>query len=331
MTEALAAGEPAEVTTTTTPAAAEPPAAAAPAEPGKTPEAPANPGTIIAEPGDDAPAAAPATWPEDWRQRLAGDDKKALKALERLSDPTAVWKKARELETKLSSGEYRRVPPKDATDEDLAAYRKEIGLPEKPEDYEISLPDGVVMGAADKPVFDSFKGIAHQANMTPDQLNAAANWYFQQQREQAEAQDDYDAEFRKTAEDELREEWGNDYRRNVNAISSVFAAAPEGVKERLLSGRIPVYDKDGNTVGMAPLGNDPAVVRWLSSLALELNPASTIMPGTHANSMQSIDDELDALRKRMSEDRDAYFKDEKAQARYKELLAAKDKINARAA
>lgn len=327
MSEELAAGAVAEEPTAQPAAPAAEPAAPA-AEPASEP---AKPASLIEEPGEDKPAATPATWPDDWRQKLAGEDKKALKTLERMADPTAVWKQAQELRAKLSSGEYKRVPPKDATEEDLAAYRKEIGLPEKPEDYEITLPQGAVMGEADKPVFDSFKGIAHKANMTPEQLNAAADWYFQQQREQAEAQDDFDQRFRSDAEEDLRADWGNDYRRNINSITGLFSTAPEGVKDRLLSGRIPIHDKDGNVTGMAPLGNDPAVVRWLVSLAQELNPAATIAPGSAANSMQSIDDEIAGIEKTMREDRAAYFKDEKAQTRYRELLAAKEKLASRAA
>lgn len=314
---------------TVDPAVAAEPAALSP-EPDPNPEA-AKPATIVEDPGEGKPVAAPATWPDDWREKLAGEDRKALKTLERMADPSAVWKRAQELQAKLSSGEYMRVPPKDATEEDLAAYRKEIGLPEKPEDYEIALPQGAVMGEADKPIFDSFKGIAHKANMTPDQLNAAADWYFQMQRDQADAQDQFDDDFRKTAEDELRGEWGNDYRRNVNSITGLFAGAPDGVKDRLLASRIPVYDKDGNVTGMAPLGNDPNVVKWLVSLASEINPAATLVPGSPSSSAQSIDEEIKAIEKRMVDDREGYFKDDKAQERYRELLAAQEKLNSRAA
>jgi hypothetical protein len=309
-------------------------AGVAPSDSGAKPDAAVNDGAdkpLIDGGGKDVEAAAPATWPDDWRQRLAGEDKKALKTLERMTDPGQVFKAYSELREKVSSGEYKRVPPKDATPEDLAAWRKEAGLPEKPEDYDVALPDGIVMGEADKPIFDSFKPVAHAANMTTEQMNAAADWYFKMQQQLADEQDDFDLNFRKTAEDSLREEWGNDYRRNVNAISGAFSSAPEGLKERFLKSRIPVMDEKGNVTGMAPLGNDPDVVKWLASMALEINPASTIAPGSPSASMTSIKDEIAAIEKRMSEDRAGYFKDEAMQNRYRQLLEAQDKLGSRAA
>jgi hypothetical protein len=78
-----------------------------------------------------APGAETATpqfdWPDDWRDRFAGEDKTFRRQLERYASPTDLARKARSLERKLSSGEYRRDLPANASDEDKAAWRAERG------------------------------------------------------------------------------------------------------------------------------------------------------------------------------------------------------------
>src|SRR5262245_1748274 len=99
---------------------------AAPAAPEK-PAAPAQPAT---------PAAAPAEpekkgyWPDGWQARLAGDDPDALKQIGRYASPEEIWKKAKSLERRLSSGELKAVLPKDPKPEDVSAWRKDNGIPE---------------------------------------------------------------------------------------------------------------------------------------------------------------------------------------------------------
>ena len=76
------------------------------------------------------------------------------------------------------------------------------------------------------------------------------------------------------------------------------------------------------------IGNDPDMVRFLVALALDKNPvASVVEDGDQTG--KSVDTEIASIEKRMREDRSAYFKDEKTQARYRELIGARDKIQAR--
>src|SRR5512135_169053 len=44
-------------------------------------------------------------WPDDWREKLAGNDEKALKRLGRFASPAGIFKSFRELEAKFSRGE----------------------------------------------------------------------------------------------------------------------------------------------------------------------------------------------------------------------------------
>ena len=60
------------------------------------------------------------------------DDKELFKQLERYASEADFGKAHVSLRGKLSSGEYRRVPPKDATPEQVAEWRADIGLPARP-------------------------------------------------------------------------------------------------------------------------------------------------------------------------------------------------------
>lgn len=268
--------------------------------------------------------AAPSTWPDNWRELMAGEDKAYLKTLSRMASPADVLKKARAAEQKLSSGEYRKVLGKDATDEERAAYRKEIGIPDKPEGYmeALALPKGVVLGDADKPLVESFAKAVHDVDMTPAQVSKAMSWYYTQLDEIKAAQEAADDEFRQSAEDTLRVDWGQaDYRRNLNAVKNMLAAAPKGVGERLFGGRT----ADGRLIA-----DDPETLKWMAQLALDMNPAASILPAGGADGA-AMESEIEKIEKFMQSNRAEYFRDEKMQDRYRKLLEARDKTKARAA
>jgi len=85
-------------------------------------ETTADAGTLI---GGDASAetieaSAPADWPADWRQKLAGEDKKTLERLGRMASPADLFKSYRALEQKVSAGELKKGLPENATPEQVA-------------------------------------------------------------------------------------------------------------------------------------------------------------------------------------------------------------------
>jgi hypothetical protein len=46
-----------------------------------------------------------------------------------------------------------------------------------PKDYTIELPDGVVLGEADREVVDAFTGAVHEKNWDNAKVNEALAWY----------------------------------------------------------------------------------------------------------------------------------------------------------
>lgn len=258
------------------------------------------------------------SWPENWREALAGQDEKRLKQLQRYSDPTAFANKTFALEAKLSSGEYRRDLPKDASPEQVAEWRKEHGLPDKPEDYKIELPEGVVLGEADKPVIDNFKQFALENNLSPDVLNKTLSWYYKNQDAVNQQREMVDASFHDEAKDSLIAEWGlKDYRANLSAMASIRDQMPEGLADRMLAGRT----ADGRLIG-----DDPQFLTWFASLSRELNPQATVVA---FDSGKTLDSELDQIRKFRRENPDKYDQDQSMQARERELLDAQIKTRSR--
>jgi len=74
--------------------------------------------------------------------------------------------------------------------------------------------------------------------------------------------------------------------------------------------------------------NHPDMARWLAMNARTINPVATVVPGAGANIAGAIDDEITSIEKMMRTDRQAYNKDEKMQARLRELYGARERAKA---
>lgn len=258
-------------------------------------------------------------WPENWRKEMAGtEDEKEISQLGRYATPADVWRKARELERQFSSGEYRKVNPfpDKGTPDEQNAWRKANGIPEAPDKYEIKLKDGKPLPDADKAQVESFAKLAHTLNMPPAHVNAAVQWMAEQTAQQAQEDAEQDAAEQKTYEDAQRAKWGTEYRRNENLINGLLDKAPQGVKDLLLKSRL----ADGTLVK-----NHPGMADFLVALALEINPQGTVVPNSSGNIGSAVDDEIKKLEGWMaapkgSPDSNKYWKDDRAQSRYRELL-----------
>lgn len=258
----------------------------------------------------------------DWRAAMAGEDKDFRKRLDRFASPPDFAKSYRALEQKLSSGEVKKALPENPTADDIAAYRKENGIPDKPEAYDVKLGNGIVPGEADKPVIELFKQFAHAKNLPPAALNDTLTWYYETQDAIASQKADQDETFRLKAEDDLRAEMGADYRRNMNVLGALRDSMPDTLSDRLLAGRT----ADGQIIG-----NDPAMVKWLVSLGLDLNPAATIIPSGQGEPGKNVDARLNEIRDFRRGNPDKYDSDKAMQQEERDLLDVQAKLNARKA
>jgi hypothetical protein len=269
---------------------------------------------------DDKTAVVPADWPEDWRAKLAGGDEKILKRFERYQSPKAVAEALLAAQQKISSGELKTAKPEKATPEQLTEWRKANGIPETPDKYDTSLPNGLVIGEADKPIVDEVLKAAHEADASPAVVKNVLSAYYKAQDVMQAQQAEQDADFKEETESALRAEWGPDYRRNLNQIESFLGSLPEGLGQRLAFARL----SDGR-----PLGADPVAARWLADLAREANPLASVMDNT-GDKAKGLTEEIDGLKAMMGNRTSEYWKGpnaEKHQARYRELITIKERFD----
>ena len=296
--------------------------------------------TIVASGDDDSSSEEQPTdaWPSDWREKAAehyaaGDKKlyqKEIKRLSRVKDPQDVWGMYRELESKFTSGTLIKKPGKDATEEDIKAYHKAIGVPDDPEEYlnDYDPPAGSIMENSDAEVLGDMVGILHQTGASKEAVHSIMDWYFEAQAAKLDEVITQDDNFRAEAARELKEELGPAYKRTVNSIGLLFQTAAGGatlendnsVMSRLLGGR---------TTDGVKIGDDPDVIRWLATLNAEINPLTTVVDSTE-NAARSANERIAEIEKYMREDRKGYSKDEPVQAEYRRLLEARQRAEARA-
>lgn len=259
----------------------------------------------------------PASWDEGWRNKIAGDDEKMLKRLERFASPKALAESYVQVSTKLSQS--RPLLGKDATPEQIKEFREYLGVPENPDGYDVS---GFTIKENDKRFLENYLAKAHATNQTNDQVRAGIQSYFDIAGALTEDIHARDGKVTQEATDALREEWGNEYRKNINLINSLMDGAPEGVKANFFKGRL----ADGT-----PIGSSVPVLRWLLSIERERNPTGTIVPGSGERMGETVQSEIDSIEKTMRTNRAEYNRDEKMQARYRELLEWRENHKKKAA
>lgn len=249
-----------------------------------------------------------ATWPSDWREKAAGGDAKKLARLTRYASPQALADAFIAAQNRINSGDLKAGHPgENAKPEDLAAWREANGIPVTPDKYDL----GREIPETSKAAIDKVLAAAHASNQSGAQIKATLDAYFESVEVARTERTQNDAKAMESAQDSLAADWGQDYRRNIALVRGFLDSAPPEVKDRLVAGRL----ADGT-----PIGSDPHVLNWLLGMALERNPTGTIVPGAGANMAQTVEDETAKIEKFMREHRTEYTRDEKMQARYRQLL-----------
>jgi hypothetical protein len=266
-------------------------------------------------------------WPEDWKERYvdkltdkAGkplDDagkEKMMKRLARYASPRAAMDAMINAQNKISAGDMTKIPGKDASPEEIAQYRKDMGIPEEAKDYDLTLSDGLVIGEDDKESVNSFLEIAHAGNYTQEQVSAGLSWYYKSQEDALAARFEADKTHKAAVEEELREEWGAEYRSNVNLMANYLGTDfDEGVAELITGARL----ADGT-----PLANHPGILRGFVAKARAANPMGALVPGSGTKQHDQMVAEIETLEKKMEE---GALKG-KDQERYLKLVSMRDKV-----
>jgi len=263
------------------------------------------------------------TWyKDDWRNQMAGNDAKELARLARFTDPTAVYKSYRDLETKVSSGALKQEVDISKLDEtQLADWRKANGIPATPGEYELNFPEGLVLSDEDETILGSVLETMHKQGRKASEVNDVVNKFLGARELAVAARMESDKVAIVESEETLRKAWqGADYQNNIAAVKNLLVSAPNGLGEQIAQARLP----NGKL-----LGTDPTALQWLATMAMELNPAGTIVPGQGTDQMKSIQSELAELNQLMAKDINAWRKNEPARERHRQLIDAELKLKAR--
>lgn len=298
------------------------PASPVTADPAANPN-PAGPATNPAgpDPANPNPPPAAAAWPETWRQAYAGDDPKKLARLERFTDPAKAFDALIEAQNKIRAGDFARPLAENATDQERAEWRTANGIPDKPDGYFAQLPNGLVIGADDKPLFDDVAGRLHKLDASPKVMHELTQWYYELADKETAAVQEVDRRQAAEAVETLRSEWGNDFKGNMGQVTGWLDGLGKELKSQLMDATLP----DGRR-----LFNSPEVIKWMAAQAREINPAGVLTPNAGENQMMSIDSELKQIDDLRRKDRKAYNANSQMQERERQLLDAQSKLKQRA-
>ena len=271
--------------------------------------------------GPDKEQAVPADFPDDWRDRMAGDNKKFHSVLKRYASPQTFANAYWSLRQKQDSGELKAPLPEDATDEQIAAWRKDHGIPEDPSGYDLSSEaTGFAIPEEDQPAINEFLKEMHGSNAHPEFVQKAVATFYRQKADAAAGVAERDAAIKVETEDALRAEYGPDYRRNMAGMHGMLDAAPEGLKANLMGARL----ADGTK-----LGDNANALRWLVQTARELNPVHSILPGNMDNSLKSITERRKEIREIRRKDPEEYRRNSDLRAEDRRLIEAEQKLKKR--
>lgn len=125
--------------------------------------------------------------PVAWYNRFKGDID--VSKLSKFKEEKDLAKGYIELEkaysAKMAKEGYVKIPGEDASEDEMAAFKKAVGVPEKPDGY--TLPEGVnEENIQNKEFFDSFREFAQKHNVTDKVFKDIVSFYIQQEKGQVE-------------------------------------------------------------------------------------------------------------------------------------------------
>lgn len=197
-----------------------------------------------------------------WRAQLK-DDLKTHEAFTKYQTVSDLGKAYLELDGKVQNS-IPKLSEK-ATDEEKAAYYKAIGRPDKPEEYDIQIPEGL---PDDKATVDWFRATVHELGMPKTMAEAFVSKHMERLVKQKENLDKSGEKFAQDAENKLKDEWkGDTYTANLEIAKSAakkvggdeymdfldekrIIVTPEGARVMRL-GDDPIHIKAWHKVGTA--------------------------------------------------------------------------------
>ena len=188
-----------------------------------------------------------------------------------------------------------RVPGKDAKPEEIAAYHKAIGVPDKPEAYEFFVPEGAT-------VTDDMKanqvewGKRFQAmGIGKDAAKKLSQFVSEDGKRYQDSLISADKTFAEQQEAALRSEWkGDDYDRNKTLANKAFRdlAGKTGLNVEALT---QIETKDGRF-----LMDRAEIIRMFAAIGREMSEGS-LGPTLTESEKDTVDEQIRGLRSQINE------------------------------
>lgn len=303
------------------PPAAPPPAAASP-PPAVAPPAAAAPPAFSPPAPAAKPAAEPVAWGDDWREKLAGGDDKALTVLKRYKSPEDWTKAGLEAQQRIRSARLSDDPMPDPAKnpEEARIWRAERGIPDEATDYKLDAVVEALGGEipdSEKPLFADYMAYAHANGIGQKDLDKNLKWYAgfakAQQAEQAAA----DKKNAAAVDGALKADWKGDYEPNMEMAKRAAGEVLDAESGSLFDARL----ADGRRVG-----DVPGIVKMFHKAAMILY-GEPVEGGGDGGAPPA--GRLEQLRKEMKTSIDAFESDPAKVAEYRKLLEWETKAKAR--
>ncbi len=245
----------------------------APATTTATSSATAEPTTVVATPA-----------PASWRDTLP-DELKAEKSLESFKGVPDLAKAF--VETKRMVGQKFAPPGKDAKPEDVAAFRKAMGVPEAPDGYALEIPEIALEMGWDAAIEKDFRATMHALGAPAPLVSEIVNYYGKMEMARNEAAT---AEA-KALGAKLKQEWGLMYEPRMARVNRMIADAELGGGPELVQ----AFQTAGHVVNAA--GRHPLIIKLLGAVADNLYEAGTLQgEGLGGLSQAEAEQKLTTLR-----------------------------------
>jgi predicted secreted protein len=256
--------------------------------------------------GDEQPKEQPpATLPDerspsspanDWRTGIT--DEKLRNSVGKFTSVNQLVESYNHLGGRLKQAVF--LPSEKATDEDIAKFRKSLGVPHSADDYRISPPEGKEYDDSDKEMIAEFAEVAFEHNIP----NAAFSSFMAKLAERASELRGSVAEqiedSREDAEEELTKEWGNDFDKNVQMATR--ASKAHG------GDRFTKFLNSVKVEGAGLLGDHPEMVRFLAKVGSKSDEHDMVLQSTQ-NERATAQEQIAALHEKYPVDSAEYKTD----------------------
>ena len=218
----------------------------------------------------DAPPAAPVA-PSDWRATLP-EDVRGHKSLEKFKDPGALVRSYVEMEK--YQGRSVVIPGADATPDARQQFWAKIdtlrGVPEKPDAYTITPPEGLTF---DDGLVGDFRAVAHRLKLNQEQVAGLTHWFTGSPVGNPQLAGE---SLRAGAVTQLKAAWGGAYAHNLQV-------AAQGAKQIGGPKIMALLESSG-------LGNHPDVVEFFWRLGKDYAEDGAILTDAQTGGILGPDD-----------------------------------------